>query len=407
MASSPEAVVSEGRAGLVRRRWACVALWSAAGIAAAILMVSEWRSAAEAGIGTDLGYFLDAARRVVLHESVYGASEYVYSPMIAWILAPFAASSTISVWWAGVVLAGCLTAIIAMMVVLWPVTENWQRPLLALVMVVTMLCDATLGTELRLGQVDTVVLAVVAVSLLLQRLRRPVVAGAVLAIAALVKTWPILFALWLLRKSADGRRRAIAGFVGTVLFFLVIVLVVDGPQECANWFGRTRSMSSQHFAVWSATGVGRELFTVTGDFIPIADLPALATMIGLALGAYVVLVLALVLWRPGDAILSLWHVVMASVLLLPVSHLQYFLLFVPLLWVWAAYAIRDRWRGPALVAVIAMAARWVAPYVMEAIPVDSRWKYLAVMTANLVALGVSAVCASRYIEDAVRSPATG
>jgi hypothetical protein len=327
--------------------------------------------------------------------------------MIAWILAPFAASSTISVWWAGVVLAGCLTAIIAMMVVLWPVTENWQRPLLALVMVVTMLCDATLGTELRLGQVDTVVLAVVAVSLLLQRVRRPVVAGAALAIAALVKTWPILFALWLLRKGADGRQRAIAGFVGTVLFFLVIVLVVDGPREYANWFGRTRSMSSQHFAVWSATGVGRELFTVTGDFIPIADLPALATMIGLALGAYVVLVLALVLWRPGDAILSLWHVVMASVLLLPVSHLQYFLLFVPLLWVWAAYAIRDRWRGPALVAVIAMAARWVAPYLMEAIPVDSRWKYLAIMTANLVALGVSAVCASRYVEDAVRPPATG
>lgn len=403
MASSYEAVASEGRAGAVRRRWVSAALWALAGIAAAILVVAEWRSAAASGVGTDLGYFLEAARRVIHQESIYGASGYVYSPLIAWILAPFATSSAISTWWAGVVLAGCVITIVAMMIVLWRVIESWQRPLLALVMVVTMLGDAVLDTELKLGQVDTIVLAVVAVSLLLQRARLPGVSGAVLALAAIIKTWPILFALWLLRKGADGRWRAVAGFAGAVLIFLVIVLLVDGPHGYTSWFGRTQSMSSQHFAVWSALGVGRELFTVTGDFIPIANLPALATAIGLGLGAYVVLVLALVLWRPGDAILSLWNVVMACVLLLPVSHLQYFLLFVPLLWVWAAYAIRDRWRGPALVAVIAMAARWVMPYLVDVAPVDSRWKYLVIMAVNLIALGVSAVCASRYVERSVRS----
>lgn len=406
MASSFEEVAAEERADPVTRRWISAALWALTGIAAVILVAAEWRSATESGSGTDLGYFLDAARRVIHQESIYGASGYVYSPLIAWVLAPFATSSAVSTWWAGVVLAGCVIAIVAMMIVLWRVVESWQRPLLALVMVVTMLGDAVLDTELKLGQVDTIVLAVVAVSLLLQRARRPVVSGAVLALAALIKTWPILFALWFLGKGANGRWRAIAGFAGAVLIFLVIVLVVDGPQGYASWFGRTHSMSSQHFAVWSALGVGRELFTVTGDFIPIADLPALATVIGLGLGAYVILVLALVIWRPGDAILSLWNVVMACVLLLPVSHLQYFLLFVPLLWAWAAYAIRDRWRGPALIAVIAMAARWVALYLVDVVPVDSRWKYLVIMAVNLIALGVSAVCASRYAGRSVRSPAT-
>lgn len=368
-----------------------IGLWAIVVVLTALLGAYRFTIAISTGIGIDLGFFLDAARHVHDHESAYDALYYVYSPLIAWILSPFASSGSVLIGWTVLSLAACVVTVIAVVWSQWRQLHSWQRPTLALVAVATLFADNALTVELNLGQTDTLVLASTALALLCFCLGRRGWAGGVLAIGAIVKSWPVFFALWLVRRGAQARVRAVISYAAVSVGFCLIVVVFTGPEELVRWVTRTLAMSDQKFAVWSAWGVGTEMLTETGHFIPIAEMPLVATIVDVTLGIYVVALLVFILIRPGTPSLSLWNIVMAVVLLLPVSHLQYQILFVPLVWTWLAWAMHTRWHHWALIGLIAASARWLSPLLLDPVPVDTRWKYLAIMVTSLVALGISVV----------------
>lgn len=370
-------------------------LWWATGATSAALATWRFHTAVASGVGTDLGFFLDAARQVEQHHSAYDAAYYVYSPLVAWMLSPIATTSYALVVWTILSLTACLAAVGATVWTLRPLLHPWQRPAVALVAVITMLSDPMLSLDLTLGQIDTLILAVTACAALLAFTRRCGWASVVLAIGAILKTWPLLFAVWLIRRGAPHRLRAVLAYAVTIAAFLGVVAAVAGPTEIVLWVGRTVGMSSQQFAVWSAWGVGRELLTPTGNFVPLAHLPIVATAVDVVLGSYVVALIVFILLHPGHPVVALWNIVMASVLLLPVSHQQYQVLFVPLVWIWLAWAMHEGWRGWGTLAFAVVITRWALPIALGVAPVDSRWKYLAIMVFTLATLGVSAVLGAK------------
>ena len=373
------------------------AMWVLVSLVTISLSVVRFRAVDLTVVGTDLGYFLDAARDAVSGGSVYEGPFYVYSPLVAWFLRPLAWSPDAFAWWTVLGIVACLVAVAATVWALAPTLSSWERPLVALVGVLTALGDSGLGVELALGQTDTIVLAVTAVALLLYRRGRPGLSGAVLALAALVKTWPVVFVMWLLRAGARGRARSLLGYLGLLTGCALLVALVTGPGEVVRWIERTHAMSDQKFIVWSAWGVGTELFTDRGNFIPIVVSTDLARATDVALAALVIAALVLVLRRPAESALSLWHIVMGAVLLLPVSHDQYRVLFLPLIWVWFASALRTRGDVPAVAAFFVMMLRWAMPWLLAPLGVDDRWKFLAIMLTDITALCVSVVVAAWFM----------
>ncbi|QFU99266.1 hypothetical protein KDY119_02793 [Luteimicrobium xylanilyticum] len=346
-------------------------------------------------MGDDLGFYLDAAGRVRAGEDLYSSAFYVYSPLVAWILSPFTQSSHVLAWWTCTSIVACLVAAAATVAVCWRALRPWQRPTLALIAGVTILLDRGVAMDLAEGQTDTIVLAITAIALLLATLQMPRWAGGALAGAAIIKTWPALFVLWFLRQGAPQRKRAILAWFGTGLGFVLLTMIVSKPGIVERWISRTIAMSDQDFAVWSAWGVGHELLTPRGNFVPLANSPTAATLVDLLLGGIVLGLLGVTLVRPGDPAFALWNVVAASVLLIPVAHQQYHLLLTPLVWLWFARALQgvNPWRSVPV--AVLMAFRWAAPMLLDPVPIDDRWKYLAIMLASIATLAASVLVNAR------------
>lgn len=384
-----------GAAGEPPSRLLTVALWVVSTATAVVLIILRLLQIAQQEAGVDLEFYLRATQSMVEGGSPYDEPGYVYSPLIAIMLSPFVAAPNIVVLWGGGSLVACLVAIAATVATAWPYLGSWQRPILALVATVTLLPDHATQLQLVLGQTDTFVLAFTAVALLLAAHHRSAWSGALLTIPALIKTWPALFFVWFLRRGARERWRWIVGAVATAGLFIAGVSITAGPSEIGRWIARTLDMSVQPLVVWSAWAVGRELFTESGHFVPIMVSPGVAIAVGLLLSAAVVAATLLALIWPGDSGLSLWHIVGATVLLLPVSHQNYHVLFLPLLWLWLALAMRSGWHPVALAGFAFNVIRWAMPFITDWMPVDSRWKYLAIMLTTVTTLVASAGLATR------------
>lgn len=371
--------------------------WGAVLVLAVFLTVQRFSAAMAGDIPIDLQTFVRAAQRARAGGSVYLEGAYVYLPPIAWLLSGFESVAQARAPWTMASLAACWVSVAAVVAVLWPALRAWQRPVAAGVAFVTLLYSNVLATQLWLGQADTFLFALAALAVLAAAVRAAGASGALLAVAGALKTWPALLGLWLLRRGAPHRLRALCTAVGTGMGILLIIVLVSGPATVGEWIQRTIDFSDQDLISYSVWGVGRHLFSDSGLMPPLVDSPVLGAAASWLLAAAIVAGIVLTLWRPGTDSLAMWNIAAATVLLLPVSHLSYRLLMLPLVWVWCAYLLRR----PRVVAVIVVAAVavvfWIAAFRLQ--PLDSvhttgTGQYVAVMAISLALLAASVAAAT-------------
>lgn len=387
------------------------ALWAAVFIVGAYLTYARFMDAVTSDIGTDLGVFFEASRHAARGESVYLEPKYVYSPLVAWALLPFA-DFTALVWsWTALSLLACWGAVAAVVGVLWRRLAPWQRPVIASVGIVTLLFNNVTSVYLWFGQTDTLVLFFAATAVFLSGRGRHAASGATLALNGIMKTWPGGLTLWYLRRGAPHRWRSLATAAGTLAVFVLVVIVVSGPQTIADWIERTFAFSSQPLVAYSVWGLGKQAFSDSGVMTPLWDAPVAGAILSWVLALVVIALLVVALRRPGSDSLAMWHVASALVLLIPVSHVSYRLLMLPLLWVWTAYALSDARRLPAVAMAVLLAGFWVVTFRGQTL--DNRFAadsgyYVLVMLSALVVFAASVlVGAARPAQQDSYAPRVG
>ncbi len=384
------------------------AAWAAVAILALLLSVQRFLDATVSGdVGIDLGFFLDGAEHVADGGDPYDASGYAYTPLLAWLLVPLVDHPRAMPIWVGVELAAGLAAIAFVLLAARDRLAGWRAPLLAGVAVVTLLFSSTVSTELFLGQVQLVLLAIISLAVLLEP-RRPMLSGAVLAVAGLLKTWPGMLVLWFLRVGQRKRALALLGVLAAVVAFALVVLVVLGSDGIGRFFERTFGLGEQPRGAYSVWYFARQGVPGTTEPIPLGDAPIGGLVLSGLLAVVVVGLIVLMLLRPGDASVTMWNLVGATILLLPVSHPFYRLLMLPLLWVWLSFALApaaaDRWRRRwAVVAASVLGGWWIVVFRLP--PDDDGWLQGVDVAVTLAALAVSVVAAALLPRaDAAGSP---
>lgn len=184
----------------------------------------------------------------------------------------------------------------------------------------------------------------------------------------------------------------------TGLIALAAVAIISGPGEIVAWVQRTIAFSSQQLVAYSVWGLGRQAFADSGVMTPVIDAPTLGTLVSWILAALLAGLVVIALRRPGTDSLAMWNVASAVVMLIPVSHLWYRLLMLPLIWVWVATALRrprDAWAVST--AVFSVVFWWVT---FRLQPIDNRFaestgQYLVVMIVGVVMLALSVTAAAR------------
>ncbi|MFZ0528996.1 MAG: glycosyltransferase family 87 protein [Propionicimonas sp.] len=376
-----------------RRPWMVLA-WVGVAAAASALVLWRFQLVVNVGAGADLGYFLGAAERIRAGLDPYGEPMYVYSPLVASILSTFPDRSSALAGWTALSLCAIVTAVAATVATFWRRLTPWQRPVLAGVAVVSALMDGVTGLDLTLGQSDPFVLAALSMAVFFATRSQHRLVGVALALGALIKTWPVTLGLWVWRTGVRRRGRTLLWAAITCLVFVLAAAAAFGPGSMRNWFLRTVASSSQPYLVWSVWGPGRHLLSRSGNLIPLTESPHLALVLGTALAIAVLVLLLLVLYRPGDDALSMWNLTFAVILLLPVSHQQYHLLVLPLVWVWTALVLSDRRKSGALMALVGVGGWRLVEATITLVHVDSRWHYLGIMVVTLAAFAVSVLCAA-------------
>jgi len=406
------------------------ALWLAAVGGAAYLAYRRYRDlegvipAGPRGAGGDFWFFLHGARQIAAGHSLYGSAGvptgfygYVYTPLIAVVLLPFAHAATAHVWhvWtalsiAALVMSGGLVTLIEA-----PRLSSWRRPLLFGFTALTILEFVTTKVELAQGQADAFVLASLAGAVLASERGRNLTSGGLVGLGGLMKTWPAAVALVVLRPGDRDRLRTVAGLVATVILGPVLAVAVGGASGLAGLVKTTFDTRSQHLISHSVWGTPLLLFSHSGLARPVlasTPLRDLATVILVAWG--IGLLVATLRWS-DSAVLCFWNVVGCVVLLLPVSHSYYTLYFLPILWIWAArWLATPRFGDPVWVVAALLGVWWLVVFHTNWSPVangsatESSLRVSVVFFANLAAVTVSVLggrCVSVRVLRDRRSPA--
>lgn len=383
-------------------RVSVVLLWVLAALISVALIVARYRSAIADGTWFDFtNYFLPAGLAVTDGRPPYDVDGYVYSPIIAVLVgATLGFPEPITVWTI-LSLGAAVGAIALFTATIWHQLRPWQRPCIAAVAVITLMWNWLTTLMLGSGQTDLYVMVALCGAGFAASRRNAVATGAGIAIAALMKTWPIIVGIWMFRRGASKRwTTLIAAFVtGSVA--LVVIIVIWGPEAISAWADAVLRARSQpgliHFNVLS---MGEQIFGGgKGAVSAPPTFPALA--IALTIVSILVIVSALIvalLW-PGDDLLSLWHVTLAVVLLLPVTHSVYLILGLPILWVrFARFLSRPR-RSVNVVTLAIWILWWVASarvqWSGDTFTTMSTVGYATVMALTMIALVVSVILEAR------------
>ncbi|GAA1060116.1 glycosyltransferase family 87 protein [Agromyces bracchium] len=396
----------------VMRRLRDPLLWLIAVSVGLALSVQRLPDASQrsAGVGAvDLRIFLDAAQSVVAGESVYDVDGYVYLPFVAWsLLGATDMRSTITPWAIAAIAAAWCIAVVTL-VPLWDRLTRWQRPVVFGVALVALLYNKVTLNQLELGQVDFFVLLLLAGAATAAWYRRSAASGALIAVAALVKTWPVLIGVWLLRSSESRPLRALAGALIAGTAGVLAATALSGPTMIPEWVSRTIELSRQDLVSFSVWGAGVELFTADSAGGPLVVSPVLAVVLPWVLAGGVAALIVIALRWPGDHGLAMWNVAGAVVLLLPVSHISYRLLMLPLVWTWLAICMSRRYttatRRVAVIALVATSFFWIVTFRFAAYlaAMGSTGLYVAVMLSTMLALAAS-VFAARALDVSTEGP---
>jgi hypothetical protein len=189
--------------------------------------------------------------------------------------------------------------------------------------------------ELGIGNADILILMLVGGMFVCARYGRWMLFAALVAVAALTKTWMIgaVFYLMIRRKWAAAAGCAVFFAAGLAILFSLV-----GWQEWGAWNRITHLYSSQPTLISnSVAGVARMYFTKNLVLTPLID-SRLCWALVMALGYGFLLGGLGFLWLRGERMneaqrqMSLALMPLALILGSPVSHQFYFVLTLPVLW---------------------------------------------------------------------------
>jgi alpha-1,2-mannosyltransferase len=337
---------------------ATVGVWVAAAAIAAVLGVQRFASAAFDG-QTDLeGFFIPAAQAISAGRSPYSVEGYFYSPLVALLLAPAANDPHATVYWTALRIAAGITACVVTAIACAPRGAWLRAGVVACLALVTLLWSWPVTFDLWAGQVELLVLLALGTSALAETRRLRFLTGFALGIAAVVKTWPALFALWLVRSGARHRGREWLGILAAAALAVALTLATAGLPGLSDLIVKPLSGGDQPLlAANSVWGMPRLLFSETPMGEPLADSPILMLVLTALLATWVLALAVIAILRPGPPVVALYNIAFLVILLLPVSHYFYVLYALPALWWWGAHVL-DRPRPAGAWVVFAVLVAW-------------------------------------------------
>lgn len=371
------------------------------------------------GAGGDFWLFVNGARHIAAGRSLYdpaaipkGYDGYVYTPLIAIVLLPFAHAATVLVWHAWTALSIAALVLFCGLVTLVEARplSSWKRPVLFGVTVVSALQFVATKIELSQGQVDVYVLVLFAGMVLVSERGWAATSGTLVGVAGLIKTWPAAAALAMFRRGITRRRRALAALVFTLALGPLLAAAVGGASEVTAFFTTTFASRSQHLISHSVWGTPLLLFSRSGLAHPVLVSAPLRDVATAALAAWTIGLLVLTVHWSDSSVLGFWNVVGCVVLLLPVSHSAYTLFFLPLLWIWVArWLAVSRFRGLLSVVTGLLVLWWAVLFhtdwspIATGSPTESSLRISVIFFANLAAVTVS-VFGDHLLRGPVVSP---
>jgi alpha-1,2-mannosyltransferase len=383
-----------------------VLLWVTAAMVTAVLIGYRWHGTFSGPGGYDFRIFLIAAREIAAGHSPYSGGNptfpYVYAPLLALALVPVSHLSGTLDWkgWTVVQFIALLVSAGTFVVSQAPRLSALLRPLVFAGCVVTGLTLWPLTYGLHIGQADLLVLLALMLSTLAATRSWPATRGALLGVAGLLKVWPALTAISLLQRSLADRRRSLWSFGATLALAPLLAVAFGGASGLAAFAKVVFDQSSQHLVSNSVWGIPDMLFSHSGFARPLLVSPALRMAGTIVLVAWVLGLLVKTLRTVDDPVLCTWNTTACVVLLLPVSHMAYSVLLLPLLWVWGTRVVVTRPQEPRTVAVVAVLVLWWLVQT-HAWPGDgssstlSSIQFCMVFAANLAACTASVLSAGR------------
>ncbi len=259
----------------------------------------------------------------------------IYPPVAQ---AAFAAAHVISPWslaaWRGLLLIFD-TAILASLLALLAHTQ--RSPLYA---ALYWLNPLVLKEGFNSAHMEPLVVALVMVAILLAVKRRPMLATAMLALAAGAKVWPVLLLPLILRPLAAEPRRLLAALAlfACLLALWIAPVALAGFGENSGFRAYAELWKTNSALFPALDAIATAAFAVFGGTATSATL-TLKAALAAGLGLFALGIARPALARPEDVILRAAAVVTALVLVSPAQYPWYVLWVLPFLAFWPSRAI--------------------------------------------------------------------
>ncbi|CAN5478995.1 hypothetical protein BH23ACI1_BH23ACI1_29220 [soil metagenome] len=186
-----------------------------------------------AGEMADLEVYWTAASRAAAGEPLYRAEDghyqFKYLPAFAVVTAPLGALPWPAAKTAWFVLSAMLLPwLIVLAIALVP---RPRKPTWVLAVATTVVMAKFFGHELVLGQVNVLFAVVVLAAVLATRIGREALAGALLALAIVIKPYAVLFLPWLLARRRPASILSAAAGLGLVVLLPAAIYGVGGAAD--------------------------------------------------------------------------------------------------------------------------------------------------------------------------------
>jgi hypothetical protein len=393
-------------------------LWAVGVLMVPILLQERYDRVLHSKVmGFDFQIFYRAATQLWYGHNPYTIPGYTYTPLLSVVMSPFFHSKgywvTFRHWetWTAIELIALVVAIAVFVASEARGRPAWQVPVIFIFVTVTTLHFWPITRIVILGQVDTFVLILILCSAWAQSRGKPATRGFFLGLAMLLKVWPVVDGVVLLQRGLMRRTRAIVAYAITVCLAPVLILIFGGSAGVRTFLSNTAGERLSDLVSHSLWGTASLLFSRTGLAEPLYASNVLRIGLICVLLPWVVGLIVVTLWTPGDATLCLWNIAGCMVLLIPVSHLAYSIFVLPLLWVWGVRQLQREHRTPTSLVVFGiMVAWWLIQ--SQAWPDDGwsnhnpAWRFCVVFAANLIACTAS-VLGNWMIQRRTAPPSTG
>jgi alpha-1,2-mannosyltransferase len=326
------------------------------------------------------------------------ALPFIYPPFAAMVLLPLEVLPWTAAWIALYAVSVSSVAVTLHVVTrrVWPAGGRaGALSVASAALPVALLLEPVLET-IKFGQVNLVLMALVAVDCLAERPRWP--RGLLVGLAAAVKLTPAAFVLFfLLRRDL----RAAAVTVVTAAAATGLGFAIDPASSARYWFGGP------------AAGVSGSVFYTNQTVQAVlarAEVPVLAAKAVWLAAAVALLVLVVPVVRRADPALALVTVAGFALLVSPTSWSHHWVWIAPALLVVGAEAIRRGSRGWAVAAAVLAVTFFVAPFRWLPHEHEQELTWTAaqqVVGATYVIVGVLALVAVRVATSAGDRTAAG